>query len=277
MAYQAQINRQNPTLFCFLLDQSASMNDPVGGIGDRISKAQGLADAVNGILADIVMRCSEGNTIREYFDVIVLGYGSKQGGVVASALGGSLAGKEIVPISQIGLHPQRFQEKTINGQNYSYPVWVEALAGADTPMCAALQRCRQIINGWIKKHRKAFPPIVIHVTDGESTDGDPVPMARKLVKLSTDDGNVLLFNCHLSSTTSSPAIFPDRAESIPDQYGQQLFGMSSLLTPYMQQAALSLGYPITAQSRGFIFQADLSNVIHFLDIGTRSTMQATLR
>jgi hypothetical protein len=53
--------------------------------------------------------------------------------------------------------------------------------------------------------------------------------------------------------------------------------MSSLLTPYMQQAAKDLQYPVNGQSRGFIFQADLSNVIHFLDIGTRSTVQATLR
>src|SRR6185295_2283734 len=194
-------------------------------------------------------------------------------GRVSPALGGALAGKEIVPISQIGLYPLRFQERTINGQNYSYPVWVEPQAGADTPMCAAFRRCQGIIQGWIKRHRKAFPPIVIHITDGESTDGEPAPLARKLVSLSTDDGNLLLFNCHLSSTTSPPVVFPDRAESIPDDYGRQLFGMSSILPPYMQQAALSVGYQVTSQSRGFIFQADLSNVIHFLDIGTRATVQ----
>jgi hypothetical protein len=276
MAYQAQINRENPTLFCFLLDHSGSMKDPAGGKEGNNSKAQGLADAVNGILVDIVMRCSEGTTIREYFDVIVLGYGSEKGHV-APSLGGDLAGKEIVSISQIGMYPLRFQERTINGQSYSYPVWVEAVEGADTPMCAALQRCQSLIQGWIRRHRRAFPPIVIHITDGESTDGDPTRQARKLTSLYTDDGNVLLFNCHLSSTNSPPVVFPDRAERIPDAYGRQLFGMSSVLTPYMQQAALSLGYSVTSQSRGFIFQADLSNVIHFLDIGTRSTVQATLR
>ena len=276
MAYQAQINRENPTLFCFLLDHSGSMKDPSGGKEGTVNKAQGLADAVNGILVDIVMRCSEGTTIREYFDVSVLGYGDGKGSV-SPALGGALAGKEIVPISQIGLYPLRFQERTINGQNYSYPVWVEPFAGADTPMCAALQRCQGIIQGWIRRHRRAFPPIVIHITDGESTDGDPTRQARKLTNLSTDDGNVLLFNCHLSSSNNPPIIFPDRTQTIPDAYGQQLFGMSSVLTPYMQQAAHSLGYSVTSQSRGFIFQADLSNVIHFLDIGTRSTVQATLR
>ena len=276
MAYQAQINRENPTLFCFLLDRSGSMGDPIGGQKENISKAQGLADAVNGILVDIVMRCSEGNNIREYFDVIVFGYGAEQGSV-DSALGGALAGKEIVPISHIGLYPQKFQERNINGQTYSYPVWVEAQAGADTPMCAALKRCHGISQNWIRGHRNAFPPMVIHITDGEATDGDPARWARKLVDLYTDDGRVLLFNCHLSSTSSPPIVFPDRAESIPNSYGRQLFSMSSILTPYMQQAALSVGYPVTAQSRGFIFQADLSNVIHFLDIGTRSTVKATLR
>ena len=276
MAYQAQINRENPTLFCFLVDHSGSMQDPIGGRGDTTNKAQGLADAVNGILVDIVMRCSEGTTIREYFDVSVLGYGDEKGRV-SPALGGALAGKEIVPISQVGLYPLRFQERLINGQNYSYPVWVEPVAGADTPMCAALQRCQSILQGWIRRHRKAFPPIVIHITDGESTDGDPTRQVRKLVNLYTDDGNVLLFNCHLSSSSNPPIVFPDHIENVPDSFGQQLFGMSSLLTPYMQQAARSLGYAVTSQSRGFIFQADLSNVTHFLDIGTRSTVQATLR
>jgi hypothetical protein len=274
--YQAPISRDNPTLFCFLLDQSGSMNDPFGGQKGTISKAQGLADAVNGILVDIVMRCSEGTAIRDYFDVSVIGYGSEKGRV-GLVLGGALEGKEIVPISQIGLYPKRFQDKTVDDQVYSYPLWVEALGGADTPMCSAFNRMHGIVQGWIKKHRQAFPPIVIHITDGEATDGDPSTPARKLRDLSTDDGNVLLFNCHLSSTVSPPIVFPDQANIIPDVFGQKLFNMSSTLTPYMQQAATSLEYPATNKSRGFIFQANLSNVIHFLDIGTRSTVQATLR
>ena len=172
MAYQAQINRENPTLFCFLLDHSGSMKDPIGGKEANSSKAQGLADAVNGILVDIVMRCSEGTTIREYFDVIVLGYGSEKGSV-SPVLGGALAGKEIIPIGQIGLYPLRFQERIISGQNYSYPVWVEPVGGADTPTCAALQRCQKIIQGWIKRHRKAFPPIVIHIRTASRPMGIP--------------------------------------------------------------------------------------------------------
>ena len=276
MKYQAPISRDNPTLFCFLLDQSKSMNHPFGGQEGKISKAQGLADAVNGILVDIVMRCSEGTTIRDYFDVSVIGYGSERGRV-SSVLGGDLEGKEIVPISQIGLYPKRFQDRIVDDQVYSYPMWIEALAGSDTPMCAAFKRMHRIVQGWIKKNRKAFPPIVIHITDGEATDGDPSRLSRRLRNLSTDDGNVLLFNCHLSSTVSPPIVFPDQAKIIPDKFGQKLFDMSSTLTPYMQQAASSLGYQVTSQSHGFIFQADLSNVIHFMDIGTRSTVQATLR
>jgi hypothetical protein len=276
MPYQAQINRDNPTLFCFLLDQSGSMNDPFGGQGGNISKAQGLADAVNGILVDIVMRCSEGNTIRDYFDIAILGYGSDRGRV-APVLNGDLARKEVIPISLIGASPKRFHNRVVNNQEYSYPVWIEALGGADTPMCAAFQRVHGIVQDWIKKHRKAFPPIVIHITDGESTDGDPTSLAQKVRSLATDDGNVLLFNCHLSSTINPPVVFPDQRSAVPDKYGQLLFELSSQLTPYMLQAASELQYPVTAQSRGFIFQADLSNVIHFLDIGTRSTVQATLR
>lgn len=274
MPYQAQINRDNPTLFCFLLDQSGSMNDPIGGQANGVSKAQALADAMNGILIDIVVRCSEGSNIRDYFDVAIFGYGAEKG-KVAPALIGDLSRMDIVPISQIGMSPQRFQSRMVDQQEYSYPVWIDPVGGADTPMCAAFSKATNLIQDWIRKHKKAFPPIVIHITDGEATDGDPARPARKLCSLSTDDGNVLLFNCHLSSTASPPIIFPSQAGSIPDKYGQYLFNISSQLTPYMQQAAAGLQYPVTNQSRGFIFQADLSSVIHFLDIGTRSTVSAT--
>ena len=276
MPYQAQINRDNPTLFCFLLDQSGSMNDPLGGQTNGISKAQALADAMNGILIDIVVRCSEGSNIRDYFDVAVFGYGAEKGKVAPALLGG-LANSDILAISQIGMSPQRFQNRVVDQQEYSYPVWIDPIGGADTPMCAALNKATNLIQDWIRRHRRAFPPIVIHMTDGEATDGDPARAAKKLVNLTTDDGHVLLFNCHLSSTASPPIIFPSQAGVIPDKYGQYLFNMSSQLTPYMQQAAAGLQYQVSSQSRGFIFQADLSSIIHFLDIGTRSTVQATLR
>ena len=51
MAYSAEIGRNNPTLFVFLIDQSGSMGDSVPNQVNR-RKADALSDAVSTIQMD---------------------------------------------------------------------------------------------------------------------------------------------------------------------------------------------------------------------------------
>lgn len=277
MPYSAEISRANPTLFVFLLDQSGSMKEQFGGRSGGATKAAGVADAVNRMLSNLVIRCSQGETTRPYFDIAVLGYGASKG-LVTPALGGPLAGREIVNIADVGNAPARIEDRTVKQPDgaggiidmpVKFPIWFEPVAGADTPMLRALTLAGELVERWISRHRSAFPPIVINLTDGESTDGDPAPAAARLKALSTDDGNVLLFNCHISSAVAQPIVFAESDAYIPDAYGRSMFAMSSLLTPTMQEYARRQGFPLGAQAHGFVFQADLVDVIRFLDIGTR--------
>ena len=50
--YMAEISRTNPSCFIFLVDQSASMVDPIGG-EVRVSKADVVADALNRLLTEL--------------------------------------------------------------------------------------------------------------------------------------------------------------------------------------------------------------------------------
>jgi hypothetical protein len=277
MAYQAEISRTNPALFVFLLDQSGSMSSAFGGQPQGVSKSNGVADAINRMLSNLTIRCSQGEIIRDYFHISVWGYGAQQG-QVAPALSGLLAGKEVATVSEIGNSPVEVEDRTVKQPDgaggvidvpVKFPIWFRPVAGADTPMNQALQQAHRIVSDWITSHRSAFPPIVINLTDGESTDGDPVAAANELTKLTTDDGNVLLFNCHISSVVSAPVLYADSASSIPDEYGKKMFEMSSVLTPAMINFAKSQGFAVSEQSRGFVYQADLVDVIRFLDIGTR--------
>src|SRR5216117_1183923 len=111
--------------------------------------------------------------------------------------------------------------------------------------------------------------IVINITDGEATDGDLVAEARKLTAVSGEDGSVLLFNIHLSSTAGPSIELPGNGNKLPDKHARQLFEASSTLTPFMVARATELGMPAEENSRGFIFNAQPLHVIHFLDIGTR--------
>jgi|SRR5580704_18525181 hypothetical protein len=107
MAYGAEISRTNPTCFLFLIDQSGSMADTVPNQPNR-TKANAVADTINRLLQNLVIRCAKEEGVRDYFHAGVIGYGSN----VGPAFSGALAGKELVSISEIGNMPARVEDRT---------------------------------------------------------------------------------------------------------------------------------------------------------------------
>ncbi len=274
MAYTAEISRTNPSCFLFLIDQSGSMDDPSGSAESQRKKADGVADAINRLLQNLVIKCAKSEGVRDYYYAGVIGYGSN----VGPAFAGALAGKELASISEIAENPARVEERTkkvddgaggILDQTVKFPIWFDAVARGGTPMCEALRRAETILSSWVSEHADCFPPIVINITDGESTDGDPSSAAEALRRTASSDGETLLFNVHLSSHGAAPIEFPESETGLPDKYAELLFRMSSLLPAYMQTAARQEGYSVSDGSRGFVFNADMVSVIRFLDIGTR--------
>lgn len=274
MPYTAEVSRTNPSCLIFLIDQSASMEDPFGGRELVRKKADGVADAINKLLQNLVIKCAKEEGVRDYYSVGVIGYGHH----VGPAFAGALTGREIVPISDIANQPARIDERTkkvddgaggLVDQTIKFPVWFDAVANNGTPMCAALSKAKNILSNWLIEHPDCFPPIVINITDGESTDGDPTAAANAIKELASNDGNVLLFNLHLSSSLGNPVEFPSDDSGLPDQYAQLLFRLSSLLPDYMRSIAQQEGFAVSEGTRGFVFNADIVSVIRFLDIGTR--------
>lgn len=278
MAYSAEISRTSPTAILFLLDQSASMQDAFGGAEQRgdaaPSKARVLADVVNRLFQNLVLRCAKEDGVRDYFYVGVVGYGDRVQPLIRPA---DEAGR-LVAISHLAEHPLRMEERlkevrkdgeTLQ-QRVKFPVWFDPHAKNGTPMCHALDLASQILRDWIDVHPNDFPPIVINVTDGEATDGDPLETARRLTSYATDDGEVLLFNVHLSSSDEPAVELPDAATELPhDEYALQLFQMSSPLPFSMRAAAEQEGYRVNLDTRGFVFNADPVSLVRFLEVGTR--------
>jgi len=273
MAYSAEISRTNPSAFLFLIDQSGSMEDGWAGEPGK-QKADGLAMIINRLLQNLVLKCAKSEGVRDYYHIGVIGYG----GVVGPAFSGALAGKQLAPISAIANLSARIEERTrktddgaggLIEQSIKFPVWFDQLARGGTPMCAALTQARTVLTGWLAEHPSGFPPIVINITDGESTDGDPSAAAAALRDLQTDDGNVILFNLHLSSQNAAPVQFPDNDAALPDKWAKLLFNLSSPLPAFMRSIAGQEGFNVGDAARGFAFNADMVTVIQFLDIGTR--------
>lgn len=271
--YTAEISRSNPSCFLFLVDQSGSMKKEFGAARGKM-KAQGVADAINRLLQNLCLKCTKSDGIRDYFHVGVVGYGP----TVGPAFSGALASQPLVSISQIANHPLRVEQRTrtiddgaggLIEQQFKFPVWFDPTGEGKTPMCQAFTLARQYLNVFLSQYPACYPPLVMNVTDGMATDGSPEPLANELCRLASLDGNVLLFNVHLSSRQLRPIEFPDQEEGLPDDYARMLFRMSSKLPVKIQAAARAEGYPINDNSRGFVFNADLVSVIRFLDIGTK--------
>jgi hypothetical protein len=235
-----------------------------------------VADAINRLLHNLIIKCARGEGVRNFYEVCVIGYGA----TVAPAFSGPLAGRDLVPLSEVASSPARVEERTrkvddgnggIIEQKVKFPIWFEPVAKGITPMGTALSMTGKLLKEWVQRRQASYPPIVINISDGEATDSGPVPQAEELCSLSTEDGNVLLLNCHISNKPTQPIIFPDSDHDLPDQFSKVLYSISSVLPASLRELARAEGFSLGPEARGFAFNADLVELIRFLDIGTRSS------
>ncbi len=274
MAYTAEISRSCPTAFLFLVDQSGSMSDK---LSTGRSKAQQVADVLNRTLATLITRCTKSEGTRNYFDIGVIGYG---GDSSYNGFKGALASSIMNPISAIEASPLKIEERPkkvddgaggIIEQVIKFPVWFEPHASGGTPMCKAMIKAAEELVAWCDAHPNSYPPTVVHISDGESTDGDPEQLASQLRQIQTNDGSVLFFNLHVSSTGSDPVKYPASETNLPDSFAKLLFRMSSQLPEHLIHFAREKGFQVGLESRGFIFNADAVEIVEFFDIGTRAS------
>ena len=89
--------------------------------------------------------------------------------------------------------------------------------------------------------------------------------------MSTNDGNVLIYNAHLSAMSAMPVQYPaDESDTPPDEYAVQMFRMSSVFPDPVIDLAGGMGLPVSEGSRGYVYNADMVALVQFLDIGTRA-------
>lgn len=274
MPYDAEISRGNPSCFLFLIDQSGSMEDRVPGSTTGTTKADAVADIINHLLQEITIKCAKENEVRDYFHIGIIGYGA----TVGSALDSSFGRRDMVPLSELAVRPKRVEERQRKEDNgaggivevpVKFPIWMDSVASGGTPMCQALMNANEIVANWLENHPDCYPPIVFNLTDGEATDADPRVPAQELKNLASSNGNVLLFNIHVSSTQALPIFCPGSEAILPDSYAQALFDMSSIMPDSMQKIANSEGFNLSSSARGFVFNAKPLDIITFVNIGTR--------
>lgn len=285
MSYSAEISRINPGCIIFLIDQSGSMEQHFAAGDSRPKKAEGVVLAVNRLLQNFIIKCNKNEGVRDYFYISVIGYHGSQ---AASAFGGALAGKLLVPISEIAQNPLRIEERIrkiddgaggLIEQKFKFPIWFDVVADGGTPMCQALTLAHSLVQTWKNAHPDSYPPIVINITDGEASDGSPTNAMGTLTNTSFPDGKVLLFNVHLSSNPQAlPLVFPDSPNQLPDQLARTMFdGASELIQTMINVANEEYDYKLGLGAKGFVLNADMSLLVQTLDIGTRPANTSIVR
>ena len=271
--YTAEISRSHPTAYLFLVDQSASMNDPM--LSGR-TKAEFVSDVLNRTLRDLVVRCTREDGVRDYFDVGIITYSNKD---VSNGLSGALASSWMHPISVIADNTVRVEDRVkqvddgaggLVSQTVKFPVWVDPRGYGGTPMQQAIAQAAHVIADWSDAHPMSFPATVLHITDGDSTDGSPEHNASVLRSLTTNDGETLLYNVHVSGRNVDPIRFPEDESQLTDEYSRLLFRMSSVFPQHVRDYARdAYGINLSPSSRAMVLNAEAEDLVKFIDIGSR--------
>ena len=229
------------------------MVEPLGGTSQR--KCDELAKAVNAWLYNMSIRASGNEGVRDYMDVGVIGYRTDQQAnpIIGPALVGPLAGRELVSITDIGNYPARIDtvvqrirdEETGEVMEFpsESPIWVDPVAEGSTPMCHVLYHAYQILSQLDPAASRQFSADRDPYLGRRVAGRRPVPYAEAIKGLATSDGNVLVFNCHLSMTPGAQIAFPSTPGGLPDELARVLFQMSSVLPETFYRNAVDRRHP----------------------------------
>ena len=280
--YTAQITRNTPTAFIFMIDQSISMSRKLNYHGEFITLADAVARIVNNQINELVLRCVKTTEVRHYYDIAVIGYGDD----ASYAWKGELAGRDFVspeelknkPFKKITVKEEKRTRKGVELKEVEKVQWIEPVAaGKYTRGDKAFMVAKNLLDRWMKEHhdKDCYPPTIINITDG-ALNGIVNPrevntqLANELKALYTNDGNVLLWNIHITPDSKEQLVFPiSKTELNNDKYSEWMFDMSSLLpSRYNVPIGDLRGDAENTRHVAMATNTDMSTLIQLMDIGT---------
>ena len=280
-AYTAQITRNTPTAFIFLIDQSVSMQKYTTLYGEEMPMAEAVARIVNHQLNELVLRCIKGSETRDYYDIAIIGYGEN----AYSGWKGELEGRDFVKPSELKEHPYKKittkketrTRKGVKVVEIEEVQWIEAEATQGwTRVHLAFEKAKGLLDEWMEKHhdKDCYPPTIINITDGEfngATKEYVLQQANELKSMFTNDGNVILFNIHISANKAVCVTCPASKDEVSfSSLATTMYEMSSLLPMRYSDRIADLRKDGTPNNRyrAMSINADMSTLIQLMDIGT---------
>lgn len=266
---EKQWSSATPGLLIILLDQSGSMME--GYEGTTRTKFATLA--VNKVIDNIIQKNFDGDAPKNRCFISVIGYNHN----VKELCSGWL--------KDLDAHPLRYEtlkKKTPDGAGgiveieVKQPVWVEPIdEDGATNMLGAFKLAKELVEKWMADNADGPAPVIINISDGVPYyDGkDPrecmtetVELAKEIMSLSNNDGNVLIFNAQIDDVPTE--VFPSDRNAIQQIAGQFLFDITSEVPESYKAAAAKNELPTKEGSRGCIFGADGVQLIQLIDFGS---------
>lgn len=273
--YMAEIRRDQPTAILFLIDQSGSMS------GNQ--KAQICAEAINGLLNEVINIATKDGGLRNYIDVGFIGYGAEKESIFLFQEG-------LFTLTELDNQKTRIEKKIFTKkvrnteitEEKEVSIWIEPVAKGGTPMGSAFDKAFETLQKWINIHPNSFPPVVINISDGQPTDANDEKMLEKALKiknLHTTDGKALLFNCHLGEANAISLIFPENRNELPanDKYAVLMYDMSSTLPAQFHKKIAQIKNQDISENAQIVamgFNNQATDLLSLLEVGTKTQMTA---
>lgn len=178
--YTTLATNRTPALIIYLLDVSASMAQPMGS-SRRIDV---VSDALAMALRQMVFRSTKGGRLSPRYRIGMFAYSDR----VYDLLEGVRGIDEVV--------------------NMGVPE-LSLLTTTDT--ARAFAEAEQVLTAELDGLHASPAPLICHMTDGEYTGEDPVPIVERIMQLAVPDGRVLVENIFITDKVlNSPA--PDTGQ-----------------------------------------------------------------
>ncbi len=270
---QKQWSSATPGLLIILIDQSGSMMQPYA---DGDTRTEFSAKVINRMINTIIKKSFYKDKPKNRCFITVIGYGYE----IKVLCSGFLEELYKKPL-RIEKREQQISDgngglvsKTVN-----QPIWVEPIdKDTWTNMRDAFKSAKQLASDWIADKPNCPAPVIINISDGmpyydhQSEDicmRETAEIAKEVMALSNDDGNVLVFNVEIGD--GGHKIVTPSSESEVAEAGapaQFLYEISSEIPEGYKSAALKNGLSTKEGARGCIFNADGVDLIKFIDFGS---------
>ena len=120
------------------------------------------------------------------------------------------------PFKKITVKEEKRTRKGVELKEVMKVQWIEPVAaGKYTRAHKAFAMAKNLLDRWMKEHHEkdCYPPTIINITDG-AFNGIPNPhevntqLANEIKAMFTNDGNVLVWNIHVTPDNKDQLLLP---------------------------------------------------------------------